>query len=551
MKSARRQQGKPVFELIEEAVHLLRTTSVATLAVYYAGTIPFTLGFLYFWADMSRSPFARSHLAGATFGLTALFGWMKWCQVFFARNLRAQIAGQTLPASNFRQNVRILLMQTILQPFGLFLLPLAALPILPFVWVYAFFQNVTALADDGSGGTWKLLKKSWQQATLWPAQNSLALLSLGAFAFCVFLNWASVCLLLPQLAKMLFGVRSIFTDSPMSALNTTFFAGMIALTYLCVDPIFKTVYVLRCFYGESLQSGEDLKAGLKPFALSFSKRLAILTVFFALSFTPSLTAADTSPPVTAPTSSPIAPLDLDHAINQTIHEHKYTWRMPRKEIVDDGANEGVIARFFDNVGTMLRDGLRGFVNWWKAFMDKLFPGHHPVSSSSANSGYGWIMSLQVLLYGLVALVLAALAVFLIRLWQARRRPAATVASIVLQPVPDITDENVRADQLPEDGWTKLARELLERGEFRLAMRAFYLASLSHLAARNLISIARFKSNRDYERELRRRAHSFPNLLSVFGDNLFSFERGWYGTHAVSRESVDAFSVNVEKIKAAG
>jgi len=48
------------------------------------------------------------------------------------------------------------------------------------------------------------------------------------------------------------------------------------------------------------------------------------------------------------------------------------------------------------------------------------------------------------------------------------------------PVPDLADENIRADQLPEDGWTKLARELLERGEFRLAMRAFYLASLAHL-----------------------------------------------------------------------
>jgi hypothetical protein len=110
---------------------------------------------------------------------------------------------------------------------------------------------------------------------------------------------------------------------------------------------------------------------------------------------------------------------------------------------------------------------------------------------------------------------------------------------------------VRADQLPEDGWTKLGREMLERGEFRLAMRAFYLGSLAHLATRNLINLARFKSNRDYERELRRRAHSFPGLLSVFGDNLAAFEGIWYGMHEVNRELVERFAANVERIRAGG
>ncbi len=82
------------------------------------------------------------------------------------------------------------------------------------------------------------------------------------------------------------------------------------------------------------------------------------------------------------------------------------------------------------------------------------------------------MSLQVLRYGLVAAAIAALLIFIYRVWRARRLPPPAVASEAIQPVPDLTDENVRADQLPEDGWTKLARELLERGEFRLAMRAF-------------------------------------------------------------------------------
>jgi hypothetical protein len=83
------------------------------------------------------------------------------------------------------------------------------------------------------------------------------------------------------------------------------------------------------------------------------------------------------------------------------------------------------------------------------------------------------------------------------------------------------------------------------------MRAFYLASLSHLAARNLISIARFKSNREYERELRRRGHSFPELLSAFGENISTFEAIWYGRHEVNPDLVNQFAGSVERIKSAG
>jgi hypothetical protein len=45
MKGKQRQrQSKAVFDLIEEATHLLRTAPAATLAVYYLGAIPFVLG---------------------------------------------------------------------------------------------------------------------------------------------------------------------------------------------------------------------------------------------------------------------------------------------------------------------------------------------------------------------------------------------------------------------------------------------------------------------------------------------------------------------------
>lgn len=542
----RRKEGKGAFDLIEEATHLLRSAPVGLWAVYYLGAIPFVLGLLFFWADMSRNPYAGRHLADAGFAMCLLFFWMKFWQVLFARRLRALLAGETTPAWNLKRCARVALTQVILQPSGLFILPLSLVPALPFAWVYAFYQNVTVLAD-GEERTAPLFKKSWRQAMLWPKQNHIALGILTAFALYLFFNWTTVCLSLPQLFKMLFGIESAYTKSPFSLLNTTFFAAMFGLTYLCVDPILKTIYTLRCFYGESLQSGEDLKAELKPFVFS-AQKAALLVVLAVLSFSTPV-AAETNAPAPANTAIQVPPPALNKAIDDTIHGRKYAWRMPREKIPDDEARKGFITRFFDSVGTMIRKWIRAVIRWLDEWLQKWFRHRHPVTPESGSSHWDWISSVQLLLWTLVGVALTTLAIFLYRVWRARRKTPATAVSEAIFPVPDVADENVGADQLPEEGWIQLARELLQRGEFRLAMRAFYLSSLSHLATRNLISIARFKSNRDYERELRRRGHSFPELLSVFGDNIAVFERIWYGMHDVDQDIVSHFAANVERIKA--
>jgi hypothetical protein len=80
------------------------------------------------------------------------------------------------------------------------------------------------------------------------------------------------------------------------------------------------------------------------------------------------------------------------------------------------------------------------------------------------------------------------------------------------------------------------------------LRALFLANLSHLATRELIAIARFKSNRDYQRELHRRAHTLPVLITAFGDNVTAFERAWYGMHEVTPAALDEFTANLKRIR---
>jgi hypothetical protein len=348
---------------------------------------------------------------------------------------------------------------------------------------------------------------------------------------------------------MLLGIETVFSRSPMAMLNSTFFMSILGLTYLCVDPVVKTLYVLRCFYGESLQSGEDLKAELRQFSVSAPAIAASIVLLLSSSSSFSFS----TPPVTEPVpaepatsvsseayplsrSGTIAPPILDQEIQRVIEQRKYSWRGPREQILEPASDKpGIISRFIDSVWSTLRKWVRNFFEWLGEFLRKLFA--RPWKSNFSGFGSGGVV-LQILLYLLIVLVACAIGYFIYLALTRSGRLAEAIIAESVQPLPDVADENISAEQLPEDGWTRLANELLQRGEFRLA-------------GRNLVSLAKFKSNHDYERELQRRGHSFPELLKIFGDNVSVFERIWYGLHEINAELVRQFAANVQKIKADG
>jgi hypothetical protein len=105
---------------------------------------------------------------------------------------------------------------------------------------------------------------------------------------------------------------------------------------------------------------------------------------------------------------------------------------------------------------------------------------------------------------------------------------------------DLEDENILASDLPENEWMAMAREHLDQGEVRLGIRALYLASLAHLAERGSITLARHKTDREYERELMLRGEILSEITSAFTDLTGIFERTWYGMHAISHQTLDFF-----------
>ncbi|HEX4999558.1 MAG TPA: hypothetical protein VFY29_15125 [Terriglobia bacterium] len=542
-----RRQGVNGLELLDDAMSVFRVAPAGTMALYYVGAIPFILVFLYFWTDMSQSAFAAASLPGSAFWTTAAFIWMKHWQALFGRNIRSMLAGETPARWSARQHLRVLALQIAVQPSGLFLIPLASILVAPFGWVYAFYQNATTLSDPDATPT-SLIRSAWKQASLWPGQNHVALAVVSGFSLLVLVNLAAAALMAPSLLKSFLDIETVFTRSPIAMFNTTFLVSVIALTYLAVDPIVKTMYALRCFHGEALESGADIRATFEELAQS-ARRIAVmilLAAMFALGGAHEVRAGSMAAGGQAGaenvTGPAVAPEDLDREIDNVLQARKYVWRMPRETRPEE---EGVIARFLRDVIEYIRKPIADAIDW---IMDWLF--RRDRGAGTAASGLGRLLSSQFLLYTLLAAALAAAAVWLLRM---RRRQAAGNAVATAEALaigPDISSEVTSASDLPEDGWTRLGRELIERGELRLAMRAFYFASLAHLADRNLIGIARFKSNREYENELARRAHALPSLVQVFGENRLTLERVWYGTDEADGELVNRFVENVEAIRGA-
>src|SRR5438876_2612034 len=193
------QRGRGALDIIEEAFHLLRLASLPTLLAYYIGAVPFVLGVLYFWSDMSRGVFADERLALETVGLALLFFWLKLWQAIFARRLRAQIVGHTPQSLSLKRAAQIAVTQAILQPLGLFLIPVALLLLFPIAWVYGFYQSVTALAALEEQDFKSVFRNGLKQAALWPVQNNYVIFLFSAFGLFVFLNVLSGAVMIPYL----------------------------------------------------------------------------------------------------------------------------------------------------------------------------------------------------------------------------------------------------------------------------------------------------------------------------------------------------------------
>ncbi len=269
-------------------------------------------------------------------------------------------------------------------------------------------------------------------------------------------------------------------------------------------------------------------AGRMP-ALPFCGLAVLLSLFGAIAFA-------------EPQQTSVNVKQLDQTIEKVIQERQYQWRLPR-ERVHDNAPKGLLEKFVDGMlGTIkkwmnpVRDWLRKVLDWIqeRIFRSKRDPAEGDKSIFGDQTALLWILS------GLIVLIIGLM---VWKIWKHRRSRSEMVQAETVASVPDLDDDSTVADQYPEEGWHAMARDLLARGELRLAVRAMYMATLANLARKEMITIAKFKSNRDYQMELRRRAHQYGGLLDAFGENVILFERVWYGKHEANQAVLDRFTSN--------
>jgi hypothetical protein len=542
----RKIDGQPVLDLLEEAVALLRSQPLENICCYHLGALPFTLGLVYFWADMAAGAFAREHLAGGALGLALLWIWMKCWQAVYAERLKHWIM-QTPPAPlTPGRLLRIALVQAATSPWGLVVLPLAALMTIPFGWCSAFFQNLTVLDSGDREPLGEQIRGAWRQALLWPRQNHLLLLIVSIFSVVVALNILIALLALPQLFKTLFGIESLFDMQSFSMLNSTLWVIVFALSYLVIDPLVKTAYLLRCYQGRSLQTGEDLLASLR-IGRKTARLLAALLLCGLLA-----TAIGSVTPAAAAeaTPAPAAPAQLDRAIEQELSGIEYSWRMPRPTLADAAAEESgfwrIAAETVGYWGRVLKGTLNNFFDWLDKLIKELFPkiDFTPLKADTDGTDLRFIA-----LYLLLGLAACAAGLVARRQLQSRRRRRQDAPDGIRSVAIDLESELIEASDLPRDQWLSLAAELLRKGERRLALRAYYLADLAGLADAELLSMARSKSDADYLRELQRNGYAGTELVNAFSQNILLFQQVWYGMREVSDELFEHFHHNHQSIMA--
>jgi hypothetical protein len=528
---------RPGLALCDEALFLLRSLPAVAWTIYLMGTGPFLMGLLYFWTDMTRGVVSEDRAVSGALGLSALFVWMKTCQAVFARRMWTQLSGVERGSGGVREWWRIAMAQSRIQPWGLLLIPMSMAFTVPFGWVYAYFQNATVIGVTEPGRS--LHSVALEQAKLWPRQNHVGLGSISALGTIVFVDLLILLFIAPQLLITFFGVKEIFHPSPWLLANTTFLALVFSLSYVVFDPMAKAFYTLRCFYGQSLTTGEDLlarltvvKASRRVNQVGRAVKIAAMLLFAACS----LNAAEVEPSVTVE--------KLDESITETLKGSEYNWRLPR-EMVEREETGGWLANFFERavkwIGNVIQTSLEWIGKQLGRLLRRFTPGTGPDLSGFSPPSISEVAMLLLILLTVGAIFYWA------KMWRRKARaPKAQEASVVA--IPDLRREDVRADQLPDDEWLALATKLAGEGELRLAIRALFLSALATLAGRQWITLAIFKSNRDYEREMRRRAGSAAQALSAFGALTAIYNRIWYGLHEPSPEMVNECHENLRVLK---
>jgi hypothetical protein len=296
-----------------------------------------------------------------------------------------------------------------------------------------------------------------------------------------------------------------------------------AFTWLLFDPFVQAVYCLRCFQAEAAETGEDVKAVMRR----LQRAAAVVCCLFAMG--------------TLHAQSAPAP-DLQRAVQQAAQAPEYDWRIAPKITEKQqpswfvAATDRIVAatRAFMR---SIRDGIAKLLRW-------IFGGD---KREATHPGQLPATALPIGVWLLILIILGAAGYTFVRLRLVAQRKVPAGAGFT--PVATKEDaEDMDPLRFPEQTWIDLADRALAEQNWRLAMRAFYLASLGWLGRREFLQIHSGKTNREYELELLRRTRAAPQARDLFAGNIAAFERSWYGMHEIGGDDVELFRTHMVEMQ---
>ena len=519
--------------VLESAVGVLRQAGLSTLVLHWAGSVPFALALLVFWKQADNPRLSDARCALCALALAVMLIWMNCWRAVFAGRIRRQLNGNPLRPRTRGELFRLIAVQSLACGTKLVVLPLTALIVFPLPGVIAFYRNLATLADRQEMDPRATFARARQLARVQPEMSWLTIPLLLFLALVVFLNMTAVIGAAPQLIRILTGYESTFSRSGVYFLaNPMFMMLVLCSTWILFDPFAQTVYCLRCYQAEARETGEDVRGGIRRLREGLRTPAAAVLTLLAL-----LT-------ISLPCKADVPPAALQKAAETAARAAEYDWRLPPPPaplrdtpwiVTVTDRILASIRSFTDAIGRLLDR----FFSW---LSDKLGGGPQQQGGALPVRGMHWTI------YALIALVALAGVVVGIRMVRAKRAKEVEDAAADAVTAIRLDAEDLTADRLPEDQWLALAERALSEQNPRLALRAFYLASLAWMGREEYISIHSGKTNREYELELRRRLRTFPEARALFGANVTAFERAWYGLHEVALDEIGEFRSRIRQMK---
>src|ERR1700693_4967290 len=219
---ARMTRQRSSIDILEEAVNLLRSCPLETSLTYLIGAAPLTLAFLFFLADMNRSPFAFEHLPWASLALAILYIWKNpWQAIFMAKLYNLLSPSEAEP----HNPMQAIVTQATMQPLGLLIH-------LPFPWITQFFRNVALYSALGRRDALSAARRQSVYAT---SQNWGVLLIVALGSVLLFANVLATIVALPQLARSFLGIEGDLVRLGGGIVNLTTVGVAAAITWVAVD----------------------------------------------------------------------------------------------------------------------------------------------------------------------------------------------------------------------------------------------------------------------------------------------------------------------------